>query len=359
MLNAGLIGLGGMGRGHLENLVRLEKEGLVHLKAVCDIDPSKFANVENNFNIKGIGESKFDFDSFAHYTSVDDLIANEKLDLVVIAIPTYLHADNAIKCLDAGINVMSEKPMSLTSADCDRMIEAAKKNGKYLMIGQVLRFWGEYTVLKNLVEDSKICDPAKRAYPDIDLGKPLAGYFFRGGAQPTGSWQNWYWHKEKSGGCIQDQHIHDVDMINWLFGMPKAVCSRGRNLIKGDDYDAGYDAVSTQYIYDDDIVVNSQDDWTMNGRGFWMEYRVSFERGSVIMGANNGGAVVMTHDGKDVTPAFDSDNAYYKEVKYLIGLIESCGENTINPPTASRDTIKIVEAEVKSCYLKGQIVEVK
>ena len=181
MINAGLIGLGGMGRGHLENLVRMNREGYVSLKAACDIDPAKL-RIWSPPHIKGVGESLFDFDSFNHYTSIDDMIANEKLDLVVIAIPTYLHADAAIKCLDAGINVMCEKPMSLTSADCDRMIAAAEKNGRYLMIGQVLRFWGEYEVLKALIEDAKTDDPAKKTYKNIDLGKPLCGYFFRGGA---------------------------------------------------------------------------------------------------------------------------------------------------------------------------------
>ncbi|MGI6743721.1 MAG: Gfo/Idh/MocA family protein [Eubacteriales bacterium] len=359
MINAGLIGLGGMGRGHLENLVRMNREGYVSLKAACDFDPAKFANMESTLNIKGVGESQFDFDSFNHYTSIDDMIANEKLDLIVIAIPTYLHADAAIKCLDAGINVMCEKPMALTSDDCNRMIAAAEKNGKYLMIGQVLRFWGEYQVLKALIEDAKTDDPAKKTYKDIDLGKPLCGYFFRGGAVPTGSWQNWYWDKNKSGGCIQDQHIHDVDMINWLFGMPKAVCSRGANMLKTRGFDSGYDAVTTTYIYDDDIAINSQDDWSMDGRDFWMEFRISFERGTFIMGSNNGGVMIKSHDGKDLTPEIDTENAYYKEVLYLVNLVKNNGVNTVNPPTDSRDTIRIVEAEVKSCDNNGAIVEVK
>ena len=358
MLNAGLIGLGGMGRGHLENLVRLSKEGLVQLKAVCDIDPAKFANVENNFNIKGIGDSKFDFDAFAHYTSVDDLIENEELDLVVIAIPTYLHAENAIKCLNAGINVMSEKPMSLASADCDKMIEAAKKNGKYLMIGQVLRFWGEYIVLKNLVDDSKICDPSKRTYPDIDLGKPVAGYFFRGGDSPKGSWQNWYMYKEKSGGCIQDQHIHDVDMINWLFGMPKAVCSRGRNLLKGERYDAGYDAVSTQYLYDEDIVINSQDDWTLNGVNFSMEYRCNFEKGTLIF--RDGKTMVYPHDGE----AFEADDkngedGYYREIKYFIHRLSGEWLLPVSEPGSTRRTIALAQAERESARRNGEWISLK
>lgn len=340
MLNAGLIGLGGMGRGHLENLVRLTKEGeYLTLKAVCDIDENKFQNLKTNFNIEGIGTSKVDFSSFKCYTKIDDMIANEKLDLVVIAIPTYLHCEAACKCLNAGINVMCEKPMSLTSEACLKMIDTAKANGKHLMIGQVLRFWGEYTALKDIVSKNT-------------LGRPVCAYFWRGGDTPSGSWQNWYMDRTKSGGAIQDQHIHDVDMINYLFGIPQSVNARGKIRYEG----SGYDAVSTTYNYDEDMVINAQDDWCLNGSGFWMEFRISFENGVAIM--DKSGFRVLK-DRVDVTPEYNKDNAYYNEVKYFAGTIVNGTPNTINPPEDSMNTIKIVEAELASCAGKGKTTEVK
>lgn len=341
MLRAGLIGVGGMGRGHLENLVRMTREGeVLQLVSICDIRPGQFANVENTFNIKGIGESKFDFSGFNCYTSADEMIAKEKLDLVVIAIPTYLHCEMACKCLDAGINVMCEKPMSLTVAQCDKMIETAKKNGKRLMIGQVLRFWGEYEALKQVVSSG-------------ELGAPVCAYFYRGGDTPSGSWENWYMDRNKSGGALQDQHIHDVDMINYLFGMPDAVSARGRIRYEG----SGYDAVSTNYLYNNiDVAVNAQDDWTLNGCGFWMEFRISFEHGTACMGSNG---LHINKDSHEIKVDFDSDNAYYKEVKYFAKTILNNTENTVNPPEASRDTIAIVEAENASCDAKGFVIAVR
>ena len=99
--------------------------------------------------------------------------------------------------------------------------------------------------------------------------------------------------KERSGGALLDQHLHDVDTINWLFGLPEAVSTLGRNIISG----SGYDAVSTQYLYPDNKVVNAQDDWTLNGDyGFQMLFRVNFEQGSLIYGSD--GLMVYPHDGK-------------------------------------------------------------
>lgn len=61
---------------------------------------------------------------------------------------------------------------------------------------------------------------------------------------------------------MHDQHVHDVDMVQYLFGMPKAVSSIGKIILEG----SGHDSVSTNYLYDDKKVVNAQDDWTMQDK---------------------------------------------------------------------------------------------
>ena len=77
----------------------------------------------------------------------------------------------------------------------------------------------------------------------------------------------------KSGGSLLDQHVHDVDMIKWLFGKPESVSTFGKNVIAG----SGYDIVSTHYHYNDGKIINAQDDWTMNGSyGFEMTYKSEF-----------------------------------------------------------------------------------
>jgi predicted dehydrogenase len=144
MLRIGLIGIGFMGRTHLENYMRLEQEGIpIRVIALCDINPDKLEGHSAGGNID-TGTSAIDFSRFAKYSSVQDMLEKEQLDMVDIALPTYLHKDISVQCLNQGLNVLCEKPMALTADDCEVMIQSAEKNGKQLMIGQCLRFWPAY-----------------------------------------------------------------------------------------------------------------------------------------------------------------------------------------------------------------------
>ncbi|MBC7319616.1 Gfo/Idh/MocA family oxidoreductase [bacterium] len=340
MLKVGLVGIGFMGRGHLDNYIRLESEGFpIKLVAICDIDPAKFENKFIQGNID-IGTKKYDFSKYRLYTNLDEMLEKEELDYVDICLPTYLHAEATIKALDRGMHVLCEKPMALNSKQCAEMIESAKRNNKKLMIAHCLRFWPEYEYLKECVETER-------------FGKFLGGYFYRGGSTPKWSYENWLLTKEKSGGCILDQHIHDVDTINWLFGKPLAVSTIARNVIPG----SGYDIVSTNYIYPDGKVINAQDDWTLQGDyGFEMLFRVNFERGNLIF--QNGVLKVNPNEGKSFIPELPKEMGYYREIKYFAECLLNDRPITVAPPESSKETIEIVEAEIKSADNKGQVTPV-
>jgi len=226
-MNYALIGCGRISTNHIKAAVNNK----LNIVAVCDVNPEKFGNVKVDFNLDGVGAGDYDFSGFNCYTDMDEMIEKEELDLVTIALPTYLHCEATVKCLKKGINVFCEKPMALDVEQCQLMIDTAKEAGKRLMIGQCLRFWGEYEVLKEYVDNGK-------------LGKPVSAYFFRGGSTPMWSFENWLQHRECGGGALHDQHVHDVDMVSYLFGMPKAVSTVGKIVIPG----SGYDTVSTVEI---------------------------------------------------------------------------------------------------------------
>lgn len=137
------------------------------------------------------------------YERADELIADKDVDLVSVCLPTHLHAEFAIKALKKGKHVFCEKPMAGSLEECDSMIEVAEKAGRKLMIGQCLRFWPEYELLKDYVENGK-------------LGKLTGLFCFRGGGTPIWSAGNWLLQKDKSGGVLLDQHIHDIDTVNFL-----------------------------------------------------------------------------------------------------------------------------------------------
>ncbi|MCL2098936.1 MAG: Gfo/Idh/MocA family oxidoreductase [Oscillospiraceae bacterium] len=350
MLKTGLIGIGAMGSGHLDNLIRLNKEKSdINLVAVCDIDGSKFkSNKKIEGNLEGVGGGGgVDFSAFNCYTSADEMLEKEQLDLVLIALPTYLHCEYSVKCLNKGVHVFCEKPMALNPDECQKMIDAADKNNKKLMIGHCLRFWGQYEETKKIIDSGK-------------YGKPIAAYFFRGGGTPAWSYNNWLLKRECGGGALLDQHVHDVDTVNYFFGMPKSVSALGSILYEG----SGYDSVTAQYIYDEPMAINAQDDWALAYGGFSMVFRVNFERGSVIMGENGfimagRGETAQSDNEKPFTPEYDKENAYYKEIKYFADCIINNKPVEINPPESSRDTIRIVAAEIESADNNGAVVNIK
>jgi predicted dehydrogenase len=341
MLKVGLIGLGFMGHAHLDNYIRLENEGLpVKLVAICDIDKSKFEGKAVAGNI-AVGNGEYNFSKYNLYTEIDEMLEKETFDYIDITLPSYLHAQVTIKALNKGLHVFCEKPMALKSQDCNDMIEAAKENKRMLMIGQCLRFWPEYEYLKECVETEK-------------YGKVLSGYFYRGGVTPTWSYENWLLQKEKSGGCLFDQHIHDVDTINWLFGTPTSVSTLGKNVIIGN----GYDIVSTNYLYEDGKVINAQDDWTLNGDyGFEMSFRVNFEKGNLVF--EKGTLKVNPNNDKTFTPDLSKDTGYYRELKYFIESIDSNTKLDRIKPESTMITIKIAEAEQASADERGMFKKVE
>jgi predicted dehydrogenase len=212
------------------------------------------------------------------------------------------------------------------------MVETAERSGKKLMIGQCLRFWPGYEYLKEVVETEQ-------------FGKVTEGYFYRGSGAP----KDWFLDEKLSGGAIMDMHIHDTDMINYLFGRPDKVSTLGRNVLPG----SGYDIVSTHYFYKDAKVINAQVDWTLEGDfGFYMGYRVNFERGNVVF--DGGGVKVNPNDGAGFMVELSPDAGYYRELVYFLNAIIQDKPIVICTPESAAESLEIIEAEVQSANAEGE-----
>lgn len=337
MLKVGLIGFGFMGRMHFDNYVRLASEGAeVQLVAICDLRIEELKQGTANGNI-ATEQSVYDLTPYRLYDNIEAMLENEELDIVDITLPTYLHAEFTCRMLERGLHVFCEKPVARSSEEGWRMVETAKKTGKTLMIGQCLRFWPAYEYLKACVEDGR-------------YGQTTAGYFFRGSGLP----EPWFLEGSKSGGCILDMHIHDADMIHWLYGKPDQVSTVARNVIPG----SGYDIVSTNYSYPDGKVLNAQADWTLRGDfGFAMSYRVNFEGANLIF--ENNVLKVNPNDGPSFVADLSDDMGYYREIKYFIECIQAGKPVEVCTPESAVGTLEIVEAEVRSADNKGQAEAIK
>ncbi|RCW49019.1 Gfo/Idh/MocA family protein [Paenibacillus prosopidis] len=335
MLKAGLIGFGFMGRMHFDNYVRLAAEGYpVQLTAICDIriEELKQGKAEGNIATE---QDLYDLSPYRLYDDIANMLANEQLDMVDITIPTHLHADLTCELLERGLHVLCEKPVARNSADGLRMVETAKRTGNKLMIGQCLRFWPAYEYLKACVEDGR-------------YGQVKGAYFYRGSGAPKG----WFLNGELSGGCLLDMHIHDTDIVHWLFGKPDQVSSLGRNVIPG----SGYDIVSTNYSYKDGKVVNAQADWTLEGDyGFAMTYRVNFERGNLVF--ENNQLKVNPHDGPGFIAELAPDMGYYRQIRYFTDAVIHNKPIVVCTPESAVGTLEIIEAEIHSADNGGAWVE--
>ena len=132
-----VIGCGYWGK----NLVR-DFHGLKALVAINDPDRDAAASMAKQYGVKALG--------------VDEILADDSIDGVVIAAPAEFHADLAIRSFAAGKHVYVEKPIALTIDDAQKMIDASKKAGRILMVGHLLQYHPVFLKLKELVADGEL-----------------------------------------------------------------------------------------------------------------------------------------------------------------------------------------------------------
>jgi predicted dehydrogenase len=334
-VRVGIIGIGFMGKTHLGIHLNNKK---AKVTAYCDIDPKKakgdFGDAGGNLG----GQKGIALDKDARgYRKPEDLIADANVDLVDICLPTYLHAEYAIKALAAGKHVLCEKPLTCDVKDADRVIKAAKKAKGYLMAAHCMRFWPEWAWLKEAVDSKR-------------YGKVHSAVFRRYASTPTWTANNWILNPELSGSALFDLHIHDTDFIRHVFGDPKAVFSIGNG---GKATRDGIDHVVTSYLYKNpNLLVSAEGGWNADPTyGFTMRYTVVFDKATVDFDLGREGKVLLLHKAgakaPEVikTPAF---NGWEGEIDYYLDCIQKGQAPKTITPIDARDSVAVVNAELKS-----------
>lgn len=323
MLKFAIIGMGELGKNHYRNVKEVTKKaGDVKLVALCDANASAFCTQA----AAGLKETDADLDFSAYhlYSDVDELLEQEKPDFVIAALPTHIHEKIAVKVMEKGIHVFSEKPMALNLAQAENMLQVAKENHVKLMIGQCLRYSGAYMLLKSMIDSRK-------------YGNVVSADFFRISPTPAKSQQNWMLDEAKSGGAILDLHVHEVDFINWVFGMPKAVTSFATN------DKAKHDSVNTVYHYDDKRVT-ATGEWGMPGCfQFQSGFTVRFEEATIVKNSN--GMYLYPENGEVIKLQPSKEKMHVEEVVDFIHCIREDRESAVNPASDSCNSLKIALAE--------------
>ncbi|MEL7186502.1 MAG: Gfo/Idh/MocA family oxidoreductase [Pseudomonadota bacterium] len=194
MFKVGVVGLGFISETHLRGFSSIAG---VEIAAIADIDDERVAMCAANYGVEH------------RLQDYRELLQLQDLDLVVVCLPNNLHARVTIEALDAGHNVLCEKPMATTLADAESMTDAAKRNDRTLSIVMNFRwqFFGpDIFYLKKLIESG-------------DLGEIyyLRARYLRQVTFPASGYERWNLSMEESGGgALIDLGPHMLDLAMWL-----------------------------------------------------------------------------------------------------------------------------------------------
>jgi predicted dehydrogenase len=192
-VNIGLLGVGGQGKKHLLNCLRLEETKLL---GVADAS-EKALQFARRIGIKNV------------YTNFDDLLNNKHLDAVIISLPNFLHLESTLKAAEAGKDILLEKPLARNVEEGERILSSIKKNGVRLMLGYQLRF---VPVLNEIRE--KIIDGFFGEVQIAEATNIGSGPFASRSEVPS-----WWFDKELvGGGALCDLGSHLINLLTWYFG---------------------------------------------------------------------------------------------------------------------------------------------
>ena len=205
----GIIGVGNMGRSHINNWAKgLTPE--IEITAVCDIDETKFAAAREK--IPGV----------PCFKNATDLFASGLCDAVLIATPHYIHPDLTMEAMKAGLHVMSEKPAGVYTKQVRELIEFTKTSDKTYAIMFNQRTNCLYRKMKELIDSGKYGQMKHVSWIITDWFRTQQYY-------DSGAWRA-TWSGE-GGGVMLNQCPHQLDLWQWLCGMPvkiRAFCHEGK-----------------------------------------------------------------------------------------------------------------------------------
>jgi UDP-N-acetyl-2-amino-2-deoxyglucuronate dehydrogenase len=199
-----LIGCGKVGGLHAAALSTLSESELV---AVCDANRERAQEFARRYGGRA-------------FQSVTEMFHASGAEAVFICTPHPLHAEPAIIAAEAGVHAMIEKPMAASLADCDAMLEAAKKSGVTISVMSQRRFYEPVQRMKMAIDSGKI-------------GRPILGLFLMFSWRDQAYYQSDPWRGKwttEGGGVLVNQSPHQLDLLRWFMGDIAEISGRWANL---------------------------------------------------------------------------------------------------------------------------------
>ncbi len=202
----GIIGVGNMGSGHISNIELHKSCPEITVTAVADINPARLDWVKENIG-----------DHVALFDDAEKMMDSGLIDAVLIAIPHYGHPVYAVKAFERGLHVMCEKPAGVYTKQVREMNEAAKKAGVVFGMMFNQRTNHIYRKMKEIVSSGEMGEIKRTNWIITNWYRPQAYY-------DSGAWRA-TWSGE-GGGVLLNQCPHNLDLWQWICGMPVKVSSQ-------------------------------------------------------------------------------------------------------------------------------------
>lgn len=186
--------IGAEGRGRLAQNVHRPDEG-TFLSAACTLHPERIMGMKDTFG-----------PDFLVARDYHELIAAEELDAVFVCSPDHLHEEHALAAIEAGKSVYLEKPMAITIAGCDRLLQAAEAHGVLLYPGHNMRFMPVMRKLRELIAAGRI-GRVEAIWCRHFISYGGDAYF-----------RDWHSERCNTTGLLLQKGAHDIDMIHWFAG---------------------------------------------------------------------------------------------------------------------------------------------
>jgi len=234
VIRIGFIGTGGMGMGQARAFAKVRG---CQVCACADPSPKSRRTFVEAFPDASV------------YDGHRILLADPDVDAAVVSVPTGVHCSISIDALKARKPTLEEKPMARTTAQCRRMMEAARRHRTLLMVAHCRRFDPGFMSMVKAVRAGKV-------------GRPAVYRHVMAGMGPG----NWFLDDRLGGGPLLDGAVHKYDLANLMFGDPERVISSGLN------FDPTVTAMDTgtavvRYAEDNQLLVS----WSWRGRGLGLD----------------------------------------------------------------------------------------
>ncbi len=242
-------------------------------------------------------------------------IQSPVIDAIDICLPTNLHKEAILLGLEHGKHVFCEKPLALTEADCNDLLEAAAKSDRIFMVGQVLRFMFPYRYAAAFVRQVGR-DRIKACTLQRSTGFP--------------GWGGWLGKEEFSGGAILDLLSHDLDQALSLFGQPQTIAARSLGPV---------DTMEATLRYADGIAIKVEGGWFNPDLPFSASFHIEAEGESLTF--KDGKLLLQFGDTHTAIQIPTTDDGYFSELAYFVECCRTGSAPLRCPPVESAQAVKI------------------